>query len=143
MNTASSPAEYDSLLALQEILDLVERSVAEYNTIVGEVRSHQDRIAKERDALGTLHTRLVGMRKALKGWESQVWDMWLRDLGPHEARQNTKQRLHRHERLLDDLIWQLFDSGKRSKEGSHEGPDSVSETRYCPCVRLGSACRTP
>jgi len=109
MKTGSSPPGYDDLLALQEILSLLERSVSEYNTIVGEVRSHQDRIAKERAAPGALHTPLVGMRKALKGWESRVWDMWLRDVGPHEARQNTKQRLHRHERLLDDLIWQLFD----------------------------------
>ncbi len=107
----------DDLLALQEILGLVERSVAEYNTIVGDVRAHQGRIATERAALGALHTRLVGMRKALKRWERRVWDMWLRDVGPRETRQNTKQRLHRHEMLLDDLIWQLFDFRERNEGG--------------------------
>jgi hypothetical protein len=109
MKSGSSPTENDGLQALQEILSLIERSVAEYNTIVGDVRAHQDRIAKERAVLGALHTRLVGMRKALKGWERRVWDMWVHDVGPHEARQNAKQRLHRHEMLLDGLIWQLFD----------------------------------
>lgn len=117
MNTGSSPPRYDDLPAYQEILSLVEQSLAEYNTIVGEVRAHQDRIAKERAALGTLHTRLVGMRMALKGWESLVWDMWLRNVGPREARHNTQQRLHRHEMLLDDVIWQLFDFREKIEGG--------------------------
>jgi hypothetical protein len=117
VRVVSSPAGCDDLLALQEILGLVERSVAEYNTIVEEVRFRQDRIAMERAALGTLHTRLVGMRKALKGWESRVWEMWLSNVGPPETRQSTKQRLYRHEMLLDDLIWQLFDFRERGDRG--------------------------
>ena len=117
MKAGGSPPGYDDVLAYHEILSLVEQSIAEYNTIVGDARAHQGRIAKERAALGALHTRLVGMRKALKGWESRVWDMWLRDVGPREARQNTKEQLRRHEMLLDDLIWQLFDFREKMEGG--------------------------
>jgi hypothetical protein len=117
MKTGSSPPGYDDLLAYHEIPSLVDKSVAEYNTIVGSVRAHQGRIAEERAALGALHTRLVGMRKALKEWERQVWDMWLRDVGSREACRNTKQRLHAQEMLLDDLIWQLFDFSEKTDDG--------------------------
>lgn len=106
LKAGGSPPGYDDILAYHQILSLVEQSVAKYNTIAGDVRAHQDRIAMERAALGALHTRLVGMHKTLKGWEAQVWDMRIRNVGPREARQNAKELLNRR---LDHLIWQLRD----------------------------------
>ena len=35
--------------------------------------------------------------------------MWIRNVGPREARQNAKELLISHDRRLDDLIWQLSD----------------------------------
>lgn len=109
MRTDDLPPRTDNLQAYLEILSLVEQSMAEYNTIADDVRGRQDRIAQERAALGAQRNRLVDMRKALKEWESQVWDMWIRDVGPREARLTAKQRLREYEILLDALIWQLFD----------------------------------
>jgi hypothetical protein len=109
--------QHDDVLALQEILALVERSVEQYNFMVAEVREHQDRIAKARAALRPLHTRLVGMRTALKGWENRVWEMWVRDVGPREVRENTKRRIAAHDRVLDDLVWELFEFREKSERG--------------------------
>lgn len=103
MNT-QPPQQHSDALALQEILGLVEQSVAHYNAIAGEVRSCLDRIATERVALGALRTRLVGMHRALKGWEDRVWDMGSRHGVTHEARANAKRRIYAHDRLLDELI---------------------------------------
>ena len=103
------PQQQNDTLALLEILSLLDRSVAEYNAVAGEVRLQLDRIAKARAALGALRRRLVGMSKALKGWERQVWDMGSRREITHEARENAKARIHTYQRALEDLTWELFD----------------------------------
>jgi hypothetical protein len=117
MSNQTSSAEHDDALALQEILTLVERSVADYNAIVGEVHTHHERIATERAALGALRARLVGMRKSLKGWDDRVWKMGFRDDVPREVRENAERRISAYIGLLEELIWQLFDFRQR-KEGS-------------------------
>lgn len=109
MSTGHPPEQHNDALALQEILGLVEQSVASYNTVANEVRSHQDQIAKERAALRALRTRLVDMRTALNAWEQRVWDMGYRRQVTHESREHAKAKIHTHESALDQLIWQLFD----------------------------------
>ena len=99
----------DDALALQEILRQVEQATADYSTVLAEVQAHQDRIAKERAALGALRNRLISMREPLKTWDKRLWDMGWRDGVPREARANTEHQIKVHEKLLDDLIWQLFE----------------------------------
>lgn len=106
---AQPALQHDDVLALQEILGLVEQSVGHYNAIASEVRNHLDRIATERAALGALRTRLVGMHGAVKGWHDRVWDLGWRQGVTHQARTDAKGRIHTYERLLDELVWQLFD----------------------------------
>lgn len=105
---AQPPQQHDDALALQEILSLVERSVAEYNTIVAEVRGHQERIAKARAALGPLRRRLVGMQKAVKGWDDRVWKMGYREV-PRDVLLTAERQVRAQRDALDDLVWQLFD----------------------------------
>jgi hypothetical protein len=120
MSNQTSPADHDDALALQEILTLIEQSVADYNVIVGEVHTHHERIATERAALGALRARLDGMRKSLKGWDDRAWKMGFRDKVPREIREireNAERRISAYACLLEELIWELFDFRER-KEGS-------------------------
>lgn len=111
---ARPPQQHDDALALQEILGLVERSIAEYNIIVRGVRFHLDRIAQASAALGPLHARLVGMRTALKGWDRRLWKMGYGEV-PRDMFMSAERQVSAHRDALDDLIWQLFDF--RGKQG--------------------------
>jgi hypothetical protein len=90
MSPGDPPDQHDDALVLQEILGLIEQSVASCNTVASNVRFHQDQIAKEHAALGALRTRLISMRAALNAWEQRVWDMGYRREVTHESREHAK-----------------------------------------------------
>jgi hypothetical protein len=110
-----------------EILSQVERPVADYNTIVAEVRAHQDQIAKERAALGALRTRLINMREPAKEWDDRVWKMGFRSEVPREARANAERQIQ------TNSSGSSLNSGRSPKGASREDREAIRESSGCPC----------
>jgi hypothetical protein len=97
------------ILALHEILNQFERAVADCNIIVAQVLTHKELIAKERAALGVLRTRLVGMREQARKWGSAVWKLGWNGEMTRDVYNRAEKQINVHERLLDELIWQLWE----------------------------------
>jgi DNA repair exonuclease SbcCD ATPase subunit len=119
MNIETQNQKSEDAAALQEILSEVEKATAEYNTVLTEVRAHQEQLSKERTALGVLRTRLMSMREPLKRWDKSLWDVGWRSGVPRDARVNAERQIQAHRTLLDDLIWQLFEF--REKPDAYPG----------------------
>jgi hypothetical protein len=109
MSTKKQHGKHNDALALQDILRQFEQATTSYNTVLAEVRAHQEQMANDRAALGALRTSLIGMRESLKAWDNSLWDMGWREGVPREACANAERQIKAHERQLNDLIWQLFE----------------------------------
>jgi DNA repair ATPase RecN len=112
-----SANESDYTAALQEIVDQVERLYTDYNAALGEVREHQEQMAKDRAALAKLRIRLMDMRESVRGLDDDVWKLpW--DHVPRTTREKALDVIRTLTRLLDDVVWQLFEFREPVKSGS-------------------------
>ena len=103
-----SADESNYTTALAEIIDQVERLRTDYNAALGEVREHQEQMAKDRAALAKLSIRLMDMRESVRGLDDGVWKLpW--DHLPRTTREKALDVIRTLTRLLDDVVWQLFE----------------------------------
>ena len=94
--------------ALKSILDQVDKINAEYNSILAEVPTHAEQLAKARAALGKFHTRLTAMRDSARTLSGEVWRMPY-DSVPRDTRAKVANVVHALSSMLDELVWKLFD----------------------------------
>ena len=116
MSTEKQHGKHNDAQALRDIMGQFEQAITSYGTVLAEVRAHQEQMAKDRAALAALRMRLISMREHLKGWGNSLWDMGWREGVPREACANAERRIQAHEKLLNDLIWQLFEFREKPHE---------------------------
>lgn len=113
-----SANESDYAAALLEIVDEVERLHADYNAALDEVRTHQEQMARDRAALGKLRIRLMDMRESVRGLDDGVWKLpW--DHVPRTTREKALDVIRKLTRLLDDVVWQLFEFREKPGTDGH------------------------
>lgn len=109
MSNQVTPEQRDDALVLQEIVGQLEQASEDYKGVLVEVRAHQDQIVKESAALGSLRARLIGMREHARRCQKAVWKMGWNSGVTREALNNVRRAVNAYERLLDELIWELFE----------------------------------
>jgi hypothetical protein len=115
-----------SIQVLNEILTQARRINTEYNNILAQVHTHERQMAKDREELGKLHTRLLTMRDSTRALTSDVWRLPWDSAVSRRARAETVDIVQKLQALLDDLTWKLFDFREQS-EGSRASPISCTE----------------
>lgn len=115
---ADSPKQQENALALAQIVRNVELASVEFNTMLAEVRGHQECIARERAALGDLRERLIQIRTPVREWKSSLWPLSCREGVSRDACLSTELKTRELYSEMDDVFWQLFDFRKSAEEGS-------------------------
>ena len=105
MNTENN----SGLRFINSVLDTVEKLHTEHNTILAEVRTHEEQLSKETAALGKLHTRLVAMRNSARELRDNVSGLRTEDVVSYEMKSKTAHVVYELSRSLDDSAWKLVD----------------------------------
>jgi DNA repair ATPase RecN len=116
MINTCSPKQHENALAFAQIVRNIELATVEFNTVLAQVRRHQECIAKERAALGDLRERLVRLLTLGREWRTSLWALtWRGGISP-DAYRSAELKNSDLNSQIDRVVWQLFDFRKAGEE---------------------------